>query len=377
MNARAVRALVCCALVLAGVVAGSAPAVAADSAAADRSVGVFEKEDAIETNGSIQDDEASIEGYDEVRVEIALDGQNGTATWTVQYRYQLDSENATADWDELRTDVNERPDAYIATFENRWAETIEQARNETDRDMELQNFEVEAQNQSNVQEYGFVTFTFQWTSFAHVELNVIEAGDALAGFVLDDRTQLTVTWPEAYNATTIEPTPDDRRENTAIWDGEETEFVEGEPQIELIERNDERQQAEDRDRLVPLPWLAGLGVAVVAIVGVAGWWVMRDEDDPIESEGATASQPPPDESQRPPPELLSNEERVMRLLEQSGGRIKQQEVVSQLGWTEAKTSQVVGDLREDGQVDVFRIGRENVLTLPDEEGGENATESEE
>ena len=68
-----------------------------------------------------------------------------------------------------------------------------------------------------------------------------------------------------------------------------------------------------------------------------------------------------------PPELLSNEERVLQLLEQRGGRIKQQDVVSELDWTEAKTSQVVGDLREDDEIEVFRIGRENVLSLPDNE----------
>jgi hypothetical protein len=41
-------------------------------------------------------------------------------------------------------------------------------------------------------------------------------------------------------------------------------------------------------------------------------------------------------------------------------------VVQELDWTDAKTSQVVGNLREDGDVEVFRIGRENVLALPGE-----------
>jgi hypothetical protein len=67
-----------------------------------------------------------------------------------------------------------------------------------------------------------------------------------------------------------------------------------------------------------------------------------------------------------PPELLSNEEQVLRLLEDHGGRIKQQQVVSELDWTEAKTSQVVTGMREEEQIEVFRIGRENVLALPGE-----------
>ena len=46
--------------------------------------------------------------------------------------------------------------------------------------------------------------------------------------------------------------------------------------------------------------------------------------------------------------------------------MKQQQVVQELGWTDAKTSQVVGNLREEEEIEVFRIGRENVLALPGE-----------
>jgi len=66
-----------------------------------------------------------------------------------------------------------------------------------------------------------------------------------------------------------------------------------------------------------------------------------------------------------PPELLSSGERVLWLLEQNGGRMRQQAVAERLDWTAAKTSQVVSDLRENGAIESFRIGRENVLTLPD------------
>ena len=45
--------------------------------------------------------------------------------------------------------------------------------------------------------------------------------------------------------------------------------------------------------------------------------------------------------------------------------MKQQEVAEALEWTDAKTSQVVGDLRDAGDLESFRLGRENVLTLPD------------
>ncbi|SNR22889.1 helix-turn-helix transcriptional regulator [Halorubrum vacuolatum] len=66
-------------------------------------------------------------------------------------------------------------------------------------------------------------------------------------------------------------------------------------------------------------------------------------------------------------ELLSNEEQVMRLIEAHGGRMKQKQVAAELDWTAAKTSQVTKRLREEGDLVGFRLGRENVLTLPEED----------
>ncbi|MFC7135696.1 helix-turn-helix transcriptional regulator [Halobaculum litoreum] len=62
---------------------------------------------------------------------------------------------------------------------------------------------------------------------------------------------------------------------------------------------------------------------------------------------------------------MSPHERVVRLVEGNGGRMKQADVTEELGWSAARTSQVVGDLRDDGTVESFRLGRENVLRLPE------------
>ena len=67
------------------------------------------------------------------------------------------------------------------------------------------------------------------------------------------------------------------------------------------------------------------------------------------------------------PELLSNEEKVLRLIEANGGRMKQKRVAEKLDWTAAKTSQVTKRLREEGDLEGFRLGRENVLALPEED----------
>jgi hypothetical protein len=67
------------------------------------------------------------------------------------------------------------------------------------------------------------------------------------------------------------------------------------------------------------------------------------------------------------PELLSDEERVEQLLERNGGRMKQGNIVTETGWSNAKVSQLLSAMDEDDRIDKLRIGRENLITLPDED----------
>lgn len=395
MDVRAVRALLCCLVVLGGlgVGAGLAPLTAAESgfdgsgSPATAGTGPATWDDAGSGSSTAtaadvatvqEDDELTLSGYHKINVEIELYG-NGSATWTVEYRYRLDDGNDTVDWESLRADVEDRPDAYLESFEADRDKTLAVAMNETGRNMTMENFAVETDESADPQEYGYIRFTFDWGSFSHVEVNRIEAGDALEGFVMDERTQLVITWPEEYNNVSVEPEPDDTGETAVFWFGDQTrEFVDGEPRIELIQTGGGPVESPgDTRENVPLSWLAGLGATllVVVVLALGWWWATHREGDGETSEHpagpATNTEPPtdvdePDEPTGPPLELLSNEERVMRLLEERGGRIKQQQVVAELDWTEAKTSQVVSGLREEDQIEVFRIGRENVLSLPDD-----------
>jgi len=71
-------------------------------------------------------------------------------------------------------------------------------------------------------------------------------------------------------------------------------------------------------------------------------------------------------------ELLSDEERVERLLEQNGGRMKQASIVGETGWSNAKVSQLLSSMEDDDRIEKLRIGRENLITLPDEDVGDIA-----
>jgi len=98
--------------------------------------------------------------------------------------------------------------------------------------------------------------------------------------------------------------------------------------------------------------------AVAASAATAGADDSESEDESGESE--------PDED-AVDVELLSDEERVERLIDRNGGRMKQATIVKETGWSNAKVSQLLSAMEDDGRIDKLRIGRENLISYPDED----------
>lgn len=369
MDVRGVQALLV--LVAAGFLVMPAPVMAANTGTNVNAVTMQEDDSPPEGNESPEgngNESLQLEDANEIHITSHLHN-NGSATFVVDYRFSVNTENRSVEqWRALRNDVKKHPEQYIEAESADWNNVLLKGENVTGREMELSNFTVSTAESTAPVDVGHVKFTFQWSSFAHVELNQIEAGAALSGFALVDGTTLQITWPDSYSVSEVSPESTENREESVYWDGERTEFTDDQPRIVLVKSSEPADEPADSadDPSISWPVIAG-ALALLVVTGVVGWWLRRNRsaeptiNRPDSSGGGASGQ------EGPPPELLSNEERVLRLLQRRGGRIKQQEVVSELEWTEAKTSQVVSGLREDDAVEVFRIGRENVLTLPDEE----------
>ncbi|WP_226005006.1 helix-turn-helix transcriptional regulator [Natrinema salinisoli] len=380
MDVRGLRALICVLVVVATSIAFAPASIAIADAGAQRATLQDEPtSDGEDTNATPELGEA-----DQIHTDVFI-AENGSAVVTVDYQFQLTDENRSAEeWEELQANVSNNTDWYVEEERRGWNETLSKGENETGRDMAISNVSISTETDSAPEEIGHVIVTFEWSEFALVELNRIEAGAALSGFTLSDGTTLQLRWPEAYavyeneGEPQVDPSPADSSEldGAVTWNGEETEFTDDQPRIVLIENGDAATEPSPSEDGPSMPWaIVALALALLAVVGAAGWLIGRNRsgDVGIEAESGTIQrtdgsvEAESNAASGPPPELLSNEERVLRLLEKRGGRVKQQEVVSELEWTEAKTSQVVGELRENDEIDVFRIGRENVLALPDEE----------
>ena len=85
-----------------------------------------------------------------------------------------------------------------------------------------------------------------------------------------------------------------------------------------------------------------------------------------DADARTESEPDADDAAPVDETLLSDEERVERLLADNGGRMKQARIVSETGWSNAKVSQLLSSMDDADRVDKLRIGRENLISLPEE-----------
>ncbi len=359
---------------------------------------------------------------DDILIEVTVE-PDGDAVWETQYRVRLASEDENQAFEELQADVESDPDAYTERFDERMRATADAAGDATGREMNVSNVTVTAERRELPQSYGVLTYRFEWRNFAAVEDDRLRVGDAVDALFLDETSSLIVSWSDGYRLGEVSPSPTETREGAVVWVGP-VDFTEGEPRVTI----EPEGRAAGPFLLVGLgllaavlavvgyrrrPWgtstadtapvadaadttgaeaavesedatdgttAAGAAEASAAAAtgeesvideggsGTDEGGSRTDEGGSGTDEGGSGTDADEDANGATPPvddDLLSNEEQVLRLVEANGGRMKQKRVAEELDWTAAKTSQVVTGIRDEGDLDGFRLGRENVLSLPE------------
>lgn len=319
----------------------------------------------VPTNGSRLERDRQV-----IEIEVRPDG---SARWRVEERIVLED---AADREAFAA-VRERVDgnlSYAGAFAERMRAEVAAAASATGREMAVQNVTVRAETGTLPREHGRVVYAFVWDGFARGSGDQVRAGDVLGGFWLGPDTTLLLTWSGGLQVDRVTPSPDERREGALVWRGRMVFSSDG-PSVVL----DRPAGSGVGGRLpVTAPTVAAAGAVLVA--GLLAVVVHRRRRGSVAGDdraGGGGPAEPTDgadgvggaddaETATSPAELLSDEERVLALLEDRGGRMKQQALVDEMAWSETKTSEVVQRLRDDGAVEVYRIGRENVLALPGE-----------
>ena len=285
-----------------------------------------------------------------------------------------------------------------------------------DEDESEPGFETETDDGDHT--VGIIAYSFTWEAFGTTDDNRIYVGDAFQSAdggtwfpELGDGQRLVMEIPSNYGFDSVPAggwvEVDDR---ALIWHGP-YQFDDGAFDAEDHERElTLLRGANGDDTGTPPPngvddpdrsWLpiAGAVLAVLIALGLVGTYVLArsnpawlpgplrervDSSDDQRRDGpptAATGGPRDDVGQQavgvggPPvggleddeidPELLSDEERVLRLLRKNGGRMKQATIVKETGWSNAKVSQLLSKMDDDAEIDKLRIGRENLITLPE------------
>jgi hypothetical protein len=286
--------------------------------------------------------------HDAVTVTIDV-ARNGSARWSVTYAYELPNESAR---ERFRRGVRNLPDRPYGFIEDMRTEAVPVAERRTGREMEVGLGERTADTSLGEAVRGTVTYEFTWTNFVDDRGDRVVVGDAISGIDFGRRESVTVAWTDSFRRVSASPPPDASDRNEVEWN-HPLGFGSDDPRVELA-----------RTGGGPGLPLAAAAVAAVALVAVAGW-VGRSRlraagDDGAEEgdDGELAAVPSED--------LVTDEERVLRLVEANGGRMRQADLVEAVEWSRTKTSDVVNEMHEAGQVELYQLGRENVLALPGE-----------
>ncbi|OIB59322.1 helix-turn-helix transcriptional regulator [Natrialba sp. SSL1] len=62
-------------------------------------------------------------------------------------------------------------------------------------------------------------------------------------------------------------------------------------------------------------------------------------------------------------DLLTDEDRVVELIRENGGRMKQVNIVDETGWSKSKVSMLLSEMEDEGTISKLRVGRENIISL--------------
>ena len=125
----------------------------------------------------------------------------------------------------------------------------------------------------------------------------------------------------------------------------------------------------------PLGWVILALIGVLALLAHRYVSVGRPSSTDGDDAGARSRDAHPSQSQPPEPPR-TDRERVLALLEDNNGKLRQSKIVEETDWSKAKVSRLLARLDDNGDITKIRLGRENVICLPgrEPEGSKPRTE---
>jgi hypothetical protein len=315
------------------------------------------------------------------RIEVYA---NGSTRWTFVYSRPLSNDTAEANFREYARRFRTNETDLYRDFRTRAQALTRRGTNETGRTMSAAAFRRDAYVGGPALNQGIVEMSFLWTGFAETDGDRVIVGDVFEGglYVAADQ-RFVVTWgPELA---LVEATPEgSATPDSVTWTGgdEGRQFLDERPRVVLTRAATTTTAAAttttttvasgNRTTAPPAApagsgafpavvgmavLLLGLGIAAADRSGTFDGAFGGTTTDGGSGDGGAAAADTADET------LVSDEDRVVGLLEEKGGRMKQVNIVEETEWSKSKVSMLLSEMEEEGTISKLRVGRENIISL--------------
>ncbi|NHN48496.1 hypothetical protein G9464_12965 [Halostella sp. JP-L12] len=338
--------------------------------------------------------------YTEFRIEVHA---NGSARWTFHYERRLTNDSETEQFRTFADRFEENETQLYDDFRRQANALAAAGENETNRTMDAVAFSRTAAVEEELgtsTSSGVVEMSFTWTGFASVDGDRVVVGDVFEdGLYVGPDQALVVDAGDGLAFDEVTPSGEPsagslESSDTVTWTGERR-FTDNRPRVVLAppdavtttETPDENTTAATgsddandgsgsdtlaSDALPVLALVAALALGAVAVVALRRNGAILGDDDSASAGaggtdspgagGAAAAEPAVEDE-----EMLSDEDRVVKLLNENGGRMKQVNIVDETGWSKSKVSMLLSDMEDEGTISKLRVGRENIISLDGDE----------
>jgi len=289
---------------------------------------------------------------------IQLDA-TGSALWIVESRLVLATEEDEKFFEEFQKDETLK-NSRLSEFKEKMNLLLEKIKYSRQRSMAMTDFDIFLGKEITVTKtYGVIRFQFTWEGFAVLENDRVIMGDVFeGGYYLSMNEILMVELPEGYHFVTVTPHPDHQRQTTLIWEGP-MNFAFGEPTV-VIEKDVDLQPEKEEDvdlqpekeedvDLQPekkkfIPIALGLFLVSVLIMIIKLRKTKKQKKEPEKQD-------------------VNDRDLIVNAIRKHGGAIAQKKLPDLTGFSKAKVSILLNELKEEGVIRKIFRGRENLITL--------------
>lgn len=317
---------------------------------------------------------------------------NGSARWTVQIRTHLDTDERVREYRAFQKRVRSNTSAFLDPFDRRITSVVGDASNATGRSMRPTNFRITTNVQQVPRRWGIVTYEFTWLNFTASDGDSLVVGDVFqGGFFLAANDSLELRAPDGYRIAEPAPDPDHRGDGVVVWRGREN-FAHERPRVRIepapgnetrtstatvtptasstatptVTRTPTSTTGDDDPPATGggFPGSLMLGGGAIALAVLLGGYLAASRGLSATIAGVGGADDPSEEAE---PRIVTDADRVVQLLNEEGGQIRQAEVEERMDWSSSKTSRTLSDMADEGRIEKIRIGRENVIRLPEDD----------